>query len=66
MQHLKLDERFVPRPRLTVDGKQYWCVYDRERGAFSTYTCHGRYRNRRECEMAIVLWNVQYGETYFR
>jgi hypothetical protein len=49
-----------------MDGKQYWCVYDRERGAFSTYTCHGRYRNRRECEMAIVLWNVQYGETYFR
>jgi len=66
MRHLSLDERFVPRPRITVDGKQVWCVYDRERGAFSTYTCHCNYKSKRECQMAIVLWNVQKGEEWFR
>ncbi len=66
MTHLPLDERFIPQPRTTVDGKQVWCVYDRERKGYSTYTCHGKYKSKRECQMAIVLWNVQKGEAWFR
>ena len=66
MTHLPLDDRFIPQPRTTVDGKQVWCVYDRERKGYSTYTCHGTYKSKRECQMAIVLWNVQKGEAWFR
>jgi hypothetical protein len=66
MQHIELDKRFVPKPRMNVDGVQVWCVYDLERDCFSTYTCHGNYKSKRECQMAIVLWNVQYGERWFR
>ena len=66
MAHLPLDDRFIPKSRLTVDGKQVWCVYDRERNGFSTYTCHGVYKSKRECQLAIVLWNVQRGEAWFR
>ena len=66
MAHLPLDERFIPQPHTTVDGKQVWCVYDKERSNYSTYTCHGNYKSKRECQMAIVLWNVQKGEAWFR
>lgn len=66
MAHLPLDDRFIPQPRTTVDGKQVWCVYDRERKGYSTYTCHGNYKSKRECQMAIVFWNVQKGERWFR
>ena len=60
MTHLPLDDRFIPQPRTTVDGKKVWCVYDKERRDYSTY------KSKRECQMAIVLWNVQKGEAWFR
>lgn len=66
MAHLPLDERFIPQSRTTVDGKRVWSVYDRERKCYSTYTCHSDYKSKRDCQMAIVLWNVQKGEAWFR
>lgn len=66
MTHLQLSERFIPTERIAVDGKVWWCVYDRERKAYSTFTCHGRYKNKKECQAAIDFWNGRYGEEYFK
>lgn len=66
MAHLPIDDRFIPQPRTTADGKQVWSVYDRVRRDFSTYTCHSDYKSKRDCQMAIVLWNVQKGEDWFK
>ena len=60
MANLPLAERFIPLPRTTADGKRIWCVYDKERRGYSTY------KSKRECQMAIVFWNVQKGESCFR
>ena len=66
MANLPLAERFIPLPRTAADGKRIWCVYDKERRGYSTYTCHSNYKSKRECQMAIVFWNVQKGESCFR
>lgn len=65
MANLPLAERFIPLPRTTADGKRIWCVYQLPTG-YSTYTCHSNYKSKRECQMAIVFWNVQKGESCFR
>lgn len=42
-------ERFVPAKRRAIDGKVWWCVFDTERGQFSTYTCFGKYKRKKDC-----------------
>lgn len=66
MEHFPLNKRFIPKRCTTVDNKQVWRVYDLERKDYSAYTCHDNYKNRRECQMAIVFWNVQKREDWFR
>ena len=51
MTNLPLAERFIPLPRTTADGKRAWCVYDRERRGYSTYTCHSNCKSKRECQI---------------
>lgn len=53
--------RFIPQKRIAVDGKQWWCAYDTQRHCWSTYTCHGKYRTRSACQLAIGIAN----QTYF-
>lgn len=53
--------QFIPEKRTAVDGKQWWCVFDTQRNCWSTYTCHGKYRTRKACQIAIDYAN----QTYF-
>lgn len=66
MTHLPLNQRFVPAQRVAIDGKMWWCVYDKERKMFSPYTCHLKYKSKTECQSAIAFWNGRYGEAYFK
>ena len=45
--------RFIPQKRIALDGKIWWCVYDMKRKSFSTYTCHGKYTTKTNCQLAI-------------
>lgn len=49
--------RFIPEKRTAIDGKQWWCVYDTQRHCWSTYTCHGKYKTRSACQLAIDCAN---------
>lgn len=46
-------ERFTPKKRTALDGRQWWCVYDLEKHDFSTLLIHGKYRTKKECQYAI-------------
>ena len=59
--------RFMPMKRQALDGKIWWCVWDLKKNAFSSYTCHGKYLTRKECEIAInYTLNAQYGDFFIK
>lgn len=39
------------------DGKTWWCVWDRQKQAFSSFVCHGKYRTKSLCELRIAYHN---------
>lgn len=41
-------DRFETSRRTAIDGKTWWCVYDRLKGCWSTFLCHGKYKTRME------------------
>ena len=45
--------RFVPIQRTALDGVTWWVVFDSDRRSYSTYTCHGKYKTKKDCELAI-------------
>ena len=53
--------RFVPKQRVAIDNKVWWCVYDNERKCFSTFLCHGKYKTKKEAEYAIEHGKKIYG-----
>lgn len=53
---------FIPEKRVAFDGQVWWCVWDTLRHCWSTYLCHGKYRTRRMCQIAIDYAN----QTYFK
>ena len=46
--------RFIPIIRTGVDGRRWWCVWDRKRHEFSKYTIHGKYKTLKDAEIAIA------------
>lgn len=50
--------RFIPEKRTAIDGKTWWCVYDTQRHCWSTYLCHGKYKTRKACQIAIECANI--------
>ena len=52
-------KRFEARKRTALDGRVWWCVYDNERHAWSTFLCHGRYKTRKACEQAIISSEIK-------
>ena len=52
-----MNNRFAPKKRTALDGKVWWCVYDMQRSCWSTYTCHGKYKTKRDCQYAIDKYN---------
>ena len=49
----KEESRFKPRQRTALDGKVWWVVYDRYKQEFSSLTCFGQYRTKKDCQAAI-------------
>lgn len=47
-----------PRKRTALDGKEWWCVFDTETMKWSTYTCFGTYKRKKDCQFAIDKWNI--------
>lgn len=54
------NNRFVPKQRTALDGKVWWCVYDTKENKWSTMTCHGKYKTKKDCLWAIDRCNKQY------
>ena len=52
-------KRFKPIQRTALDGKNYWCIYDMKEKRFSTFLCHGKYKTRKDAEMAILLGKIK-------
>lgn len=52
--------RFVPTQRTAVDGKTWWVVYDNKEQKYSTYTCFGKYRTKRDCQYAIDRYSKEW------
>ena len=42
-----------PRKRTTIDGITCWCVFDAEYMRCSTIVLFGRYKTKRDCQVAI-------------
>ena len=49
----KEESRFEPRQRTALDGKVWWVVYDRYKQEFSSLTCFGKYKMKKDCQWAI-------------
>ena len=41
------------RKRTATDGKVWWCVFDTKNMEWSTLTCFGRYRLKKDCQFVI-------------
>nr|DAG73761.1 MAG TPA: hypothetical protein [Bacteriophage sp.] len=57
MYKLTDKERFKPAKRCALDGKTWWCVWDRLKQTFSSFVCHGKYRTKSDCEIYIAYYN---------
>ena len=49
----KEENRFEPRQKTSLDGKVWWVVYDRYEQEFSSLTCFGKYKTKKDCQWAI-------------
>lgn len=50
-----------PRKRTALDGKTWWCVFDTNKCSWSTLTCFGRYKLKRDCQFAIDYNTKEWG-----
>ena len=48
-----LRERYKPIKRRALDGVVWWCIYDMEKGKWSTNIYHGKYKTKREAQYII-------------
>lgn len=46
-------DRFKSVKRTAIDGVTWWVVWDNAHKAYSTWTCFGRYRRKKDCDLAI-------------
>lgn len=53
-------KRFIPKKRIALDGKIWWCVFDTLRSGFSTFTCHGKYKTKNLCEFYIDFYDREW------
>lgn len=52
----KKEERFEPRQRTAIDENIWWVVYDKFSQEYSTLTCFGKYKTKKDCLTAIKLY----------
>ena len=55
------DDRFEPRKRTALDGREWWCVFDTARQCWSTYLYHGKYKRKKDAVYAIEHGREVYG-----
>lgn len=48
-----MDNRFEPRKRTALDGKIWWCIFDKDKHTWSTFLCHKKYKTKKEANIAI-------------
>jgi hypothetical protein len=46
-----------PRKRTTIDGKVWWCVFDKDKMTWSTLIVFDKYKLKRDCQFAINSYN---------
>lgn len=46
-----------PRKRTGLDGKVWWYVFDTDTMKWSTIVLFGRYKTKRDCQVAIDSYN---------
>lgn len=51
--------RFTPTPRVALDGKRWWVVWDCKNNCYSTYTCFGKYKTKSDCQIAIDYYETR-------
>ena len=51
---------FESRKRTALDGKVWWCVFDTDTWKWSTLWCFGRYKLKKDCQLAIDTYNRLY------
>lgn len=51
-----------PRKRTALDGRIWWCVFDADKGKYSTITRFGRYKTKRSCQFSIDQYLYLVGE----
>lgn len=49
-----------PRKRIALDGKVWWCVFDADTMKWSSLTCFGRYRTKKDCQLVINIYLKQW------
>ena len=54
---VKASTNLEPRERTTVDGKTWWVVFDKDTQKYSTLTCFGKYKSKKDCQYAIDKYN---------
>ena len=45
------------RKRTALDGKTWWCVFDIDTMKWSTIALFGRYKTKKDCQIAIDSYN---------
>lgn len=62
-----------PRQRTALDGKTYWCVFDTDTLKWSTLTCFGKYKRKKDCQydidrkqnnLRIRIWFIERSSGY--
>lgn len=54
-------DRFTPAKRTALDGRVWWCVWDSLKHDFSTLSCFGRYKRKKDCLYAIFTGVLEHG-----
>ena len=49
-----------PRKRTALDGKVWWCVFNTDTMKWSSLTCFGKYRTKKDCQLAIHIYLKQW------
>lgn len=51
-------ERFKAVKRTARDGRTWWVVWDKAKREYSGLRCFGRYRRKKDCELAIRYYTA--------
>lgn len=50
-----------PRKRIALDGRVWWCVFDVDKGNWSSLSCFGKYKLKKDCQFVIDYYKEKWG-----